>query len=91
MTLGVRTWQALEEIATDVICIVLSSFGSENVHVCASTSCLPHRAACGLDLSNLIPHTRVLLSREIRRGRDILALLGLSGWNVTQQGENSKC
>lgn len=84
MTFSVRTWQTFEEIATDVVGIVLSSFGSENIHVRAGASCLPHRTACGLDLGNFIPHARVLLSGKVRGRRDILALLGLNYWNVTQ-------
>jgi hypothetical protein len=85
------TWQALKVIAADIVGIVLSCFGSENIYVIANASFLPLCTACGLDLGNLIPHTRVLLSGEIRGRRYILALLGLGGRNVTQHGEYSKC
>ena len=91
MTFCVCSGQPFKEVSTDVICIVLPCFCCKNVNVSASASCLPHCASWGLHLGNFIPNSRVLLSGEIWWGRDILALLGLSGWNVTQQGENSKC
>ena len=85
------TWQALKVIAADIVGIVLSCFGSENIYMIANASFLPLCTACGLDLGNLIPHTRVLLSGEVRGRRYILALLGLGSRNVTQHGEYSKC
>jgi hypothetical protein len=91
VTLGMSTWQAFKVIAADIVGIVLSSFGSENVNVSANASFLPLCSAWSLDFCNLIPHTRVLLSCEVRGRCYILALLGLSDWNVTQQGEYNKC
>ena len=91
VTFSMSSWQAFEVKSTNVVSIVLSVFGSENIRVCTFASCLPLCAAFGLHFGYLIPHSWELLSSKIWRRGDVLALLCLRvGWNLTQHGEYSQ-